>query len=347
MGSTKVQAPPPRDYYKEMSDTIRAQIDLAPEMISAEKRLLPQWQQLQMETMRGQANNLKSFYREVMGDSADLMTQYGTTYANAFAPIARSARTSYESSLGGGEELQNNMRTQAMSGLNAGSALTPEMMKQAQQMGRAASTSRGLAYSNQGIGAEVLSGYNLGIQREDRARLFANTVLGNDVTMANNAYQQYGSPLVQSGMAALSPMGLAGMATQYNSNLGPSYLQPESQYSANLNSANQNMEMQARVATAQNNAAMWGSAMDMVGSFAPKPATPSCWVAREVYGNDNPNWMVFRHWLYTEAPKWFKELYLEEGERFAKFISNKPLLKSLIKMAMDTIVKPRLKVLTV
>lgn len=268
MGSTKVQAPPPRDYYKEMSDAIRAQIDLAPQMIAAEKRLLPQWQQLQMETMRGQANNLKSFYRDVMGDSADLMTQYGTTYANAFAPIAKTARTSYEASLGGGAGLQDLMRSQAMSGLQYGSALTPEMQTQAQQMARAAGTARGMANTNRGIGAEILGGYQLGQQREANARLFANQVLGNDMQIAGQAFQQYGSPLVQSGMSALSPMGLAGMATQYNSNLGPTYLQPESQYNANLVAANQNMEMQARVATAQNKASMISGAMQGLGSLA-------------------------------------------------------------------------------
>lgn len=268
MGSTKVQAPPPRDYYKEMSDAIRAQIDLAPKMIEAEKSLVPQWQALQKRQMLAQAENLKSFYREVMGDSADLLSQYGTRFAGALTPIAESSRATYEAGLGGGAALQNRMRLQAMSDLEAGTGLTSEMTTQAQQMARAAATARGLGSTNRGVGAEVLSGYQLGQQRQDRARLFANQVLGNDVTIAGNAYQQYGSPLVQSGMAALSPMGLAGQATQYNSNLGPTYLQPESQYNANLVAANQNMEMQARTATAQNNASMLGGLMSGLGSAA-------------------------------------------------------------------------------
>jgi hypothetical protein len=267
MGSSKVQAPPPRDYYKEMSDTIRAQIDLAPEMIAAEERLVPQWQALQKKQMLSQSDNLKSFYREVMGDSADLMTQYGTTYANAFAPIAKTARSSYEASLGGGAGLQDLMRTQAMSGLTAGSSLTPEMQTQAQQMARAAGTARGLTNTNRGIGAEVLSGYQLGQQREDRARMFANQVLGNDTQIAGQAFQQYGSPLVQSGMAALSPMGLAGMATQYNANLGPTYLQPESQYAANLAGNNQNAALQASTASAQASSAMGGAAIGGIATI--------------------------------------------------------------------------------
>lgn len=335
MGSTKVQAPPPRDYYKEMSDAIRAQIDLAPQMIAAERKLIPEWQKLQYDQMMGQANNLKTFYREVMGDSANLLSQYGTTFAGALTPIAESSRKTYESSLGGGAELQNKMRTQAMAGLNAGSALTPEMQTQAQQMARAASTARGLTYSNQGIGAEVLSGYNLGLQREERARLFANTVLGNDVTMAGNAYQQYGSPLVQSGMSALSPMGLAGMATQYNANLGPTYLQPESQYNANLVTANQNNLMQARVASAQNSAAMWSAGMQAVGTAI----GGKCWVAREVYGEQNPAWVIFRDWLESDAPRWLDKLYEEEGERFANFISDKPVLKNIVRGLMNLVTK--------
>ncbi len=265
MGSTKVQAPPPRDYYKEMSDSIRAQIDLAPKIMEAEKSLIPQWQEMQRQQMTAQANNLKSFYRDVMGDSAQLLGQYGQTFSNALAPIAQGSRTTYEAGLGGGAALQNTMRASAMSDLNAGMSLTPEMQKMANQAARAAFTARGLGNSYQGIAGEVLNNYNLGLERENRARTFASSVLGNDITIAGNAFQQYGSPLVQSGMSALSPMGLAGMATQYNANLGPLYLQPESQYAANLVAANQNNQLQASVASAQASGSMWGGLMSGIG----------------------------------------------------------------------------------
>lgn len=267
MGSTKVSAPPPRDYYKEMSESIRAQIDLAPKMMEAERRLVPQWQQLQYDQMVGQANNLKTFYRTVMDDSANLLSAYGTRFADSLSPIAERSRTTYEAGLGGGAELQNRMRASAMTDLNAGMGLTPEMEREAMQRARAGMTARGLATGGQGIAAEVLSGYNMGMQRQDRARMFAQQVLGNDVNLAASAYAQYGSPLMQTGMAALSPMGLAGLATQYNSSLGPTYLQPESQYSANLNATNYNAQMQARTATAQNNASMISGGIGAVGSM--------------------------------------------------------------------------------
>jgi len=265
MGSTKVQAPPPRDYYKEMSDSIRAQIDLAPQIMEAERRLIPQWQQMQYEQMVGQANNLKTFYRDVMGDSASLLTQYGNTFNTALAPVAAGSRTTYESSLGGGQEIQNRLRSSALSDLSFGMGLTPEMERQSQQAARSAMASRGMLNTNRGVAAEVLGNYQLGLAREDRARTFAGQVLGSDVNIANNAFQQYGQPIVQSGMAALSPMGLAGMATQYNANLGPLYLQPESQYNANLVAANQNNQLQASVATAQGNAAIIGGLASGIG----------------------------------------------------------------------------------
>lgn len=61
-----------------------------------------------------------------------------------------------------------------------------------------------------------------------------------------------------------------------------------------------------------------------------------CWVAREVYGEDNPKWLFFRHWLYSEAPAWFFNLYMNFGRAFAGFISDKPFIKSIIRRWMDS-----------
>jgi hypothetical protein len=66
------------------------------------------------------------------------------------------------------------------------------------------------------------------------------------------------------------------------------------------------------------------------------PFLLGCWVAREVYGEDNPRWLAFRQWMLVESPSWFFDLYVKYGERFAKFISNKPFIKKLIRKWMDT-----------
>ncbi len=60
-----------------------------------------------------------------------------------------------------------------------------------------------------------------------------------------------------------------------------------------------------------------------------------CWVAREAYGLDNPRWLRFRDWLFTKSPEWLFNSYIKYGERFAKFISNKPKVKSVIRWMMD------------
>lgn len=67
-----------------------------------------------------------------------------------------------------------------------------------------------------------------------------------------------------------------------------------------------------------------------------------CWVAREVYGENNPRWLVFREWLVNEAPTWFRDLYFIYGSQFANFIKDKPWLKIKIKAWMDTKIDPRL-----
>lgn len=271
MGSTKVQAPPPRDYYKEMKDTIRAQIDMAPMLLENERKLVPQWQQLQYDQMMGQANNLRTFYGEVMDPFAKLAGQYATNMGKyAMEPLGFASRTAYESSLGGSQELQNTMRRQAQQELDAGYALTPEMERQAQQMARAGSTARGMTNSNLGLASEVLSGYSMGLARQNMARQFATTVLGNDMNIANNAYAQYGSPMMQGMMQGFSPTGIAGNALGMNQNLGPQYLRPESQYSANIYQNNYNADLQARVASAQNKSALIGGAMSMISSAVGK-----------------------------------------------------------------------------
>lgn len=67
-----------------------------------------------------------------------------------------------------------------------------------------------------------------------------------------------------------------------------------------------------------------------------------CWVAREVYGTDNPRWLIFRDWMLNRAPSRFRTLYFGYGERFARFISDKPRLKAIIRCWMDTRIKGRI-----
>lgn len=60
-----------------------------------------------------------------------------------------------------------------------------------------------------------------------------------------------------------------------------------------------------------------------------------CWVAREVYGQDDHRWLQFRHWLTTDAPKWLLKAYAKHGKAFAGVVRKVPALKRVLRPLMD------------
>ena len=98
-------------------------------------------------------------------------------------------------------------------------------------------------------------------------------------------------------------------------------------------------ETAVNTANAQAQAAGQAGIMGAVGSIAGAALPMLCWVAREVYGEHDPKWKQFRAWVLEDAPTWFVNLYVKYGERFAAFISNKPILKSIIRKWMNTKIK--------
>jgi hypothetical protein len=69
------------------------------------------------------------------------------------------------------------------------------------------------------------------------------------------------------------------------------------------------------------------------------PGLLMCWVAREVYGNTNPDWLTFREWMVNEAPEWLRNAYIKYGQQFAAFIKDKPRVKWFIKLWMNSKIK--------
>lgn len=68
-----------------------------------------------------------------------------------------------------------------------------------------------------------------------------------------------------------------------------------------------------------------------------------CWVAREVYGQNNIKWQLFRSWMLNQSPEWFLKLYIKHGESTASFLKNKTTLKNIIRIWMDYIISNKLK----
>ena len=74
-----------------------------------------------------------------------------------------------------------------------------------------------------------------------------------------------------------------------------------------------------------------GTALLMAKLLAPAAAA-GCWVAKEVFGGwENPKTIQARNFIQNIGPEWFKEFYMEYGGKIAEFISDKPILKIILR----------------
>jgi hypothetical protein len=212
-----------------------------------------------------------------------------------------------------------------------GTGLTQQETEQAQQAARAAAQARGLQFSRQGSDLEILNTYNMGQKRYQQRQQAA--LAGYQIGQQQQAVglQTFLNP----AFAASQPFNVAGIygaSMQGYAGLGSNFLQPESQYLANIRANRIQAENAAAAASAQKSSGL----AQGIGAFA-GALLAKCWVAREVYGENNANWVFFRDWLESDAPRWLDELYEQEGERFANFIHDKPILKKAVKSVMDFI----------
>lgn len=208
--------------------------------------------------------------------------------------------------------------------------LTPEEQRSVEQRARQGSLARGRIGDSSSLAAEALG-------RSDYTAKFAqpafamNRQLAGDVGMTilgrpSSSIALGGQMLGQAQQGAAGPMG-------------PQLFDPNMGINLALQQRGQDINYQG--AMAQASAARSAGRSSMFGSIlgGAASAIPFCWVAREVYGIENPKWLEFRYWMLNDAPSWFRNLYIKYGERMAKFISNKPLVKSIIRKWMNTKIK--------
>lgn len=138
------------------------------------------------------------------------------------------------------------------------------------------------------------------------------------------------------GGSLQSGQGVFGQAG-YGLNSGPQYLNPESGlgYISQMAANEASMYGAQLSADATRDAGMMSMVGSLGGGFLGNEKL-LCWVAREVYGSTNPAWLQFRDWLDADSPSWFRNLYINYGERFANWISDKPRIKSIIRKWMNS-----------
>ena len=117
----------------------------------------------------------------------------------------------------------------------------------------------------------------------------------------------------------------------------PQYTSPVASADTSYNNltSQRNQNLQAAMQQSSNNAAMYSALFSGLGTAAggalgaPKAG---CWVAATVFGGWDKEETIFaRFYIRFMSPSWFRNLYMKFGERFAKAISNKDLVKLMIK----------------
>jgi len=163
--------------------------------------------------------------------------------------------------------------------------------------------------------------------------------------MGQSAFNQSRSIAGDLGAAILGRpsqgLGLGGQIlgqaqTQASGAMGPNLFDPNVGINMAMQQRSDNISLLG--AQAQADASRSSGMMGMLGSLG-GAAIGLCWVAREVYGATNPKWKQFREWMLNDSPSWFRKLYIKHGEKFAKFISDKPRIKAIIRTWMNTRIK--------
>jgi hypothetical protein len=266
MGRKKVKAPAPRNYQQEMMDAMSAQEAIQPRLLALERQYTPLYQQLQNENQIRGMQYMQDAYAQSIPRSAQLSQQYAEAMQPALAGIGTSARNAYNATIDPSVSgLMGTLGQQATADLERGTALSPEEQKQSQQAARMAMAARGLS-GNQAVAQEVLNNYNLGQARQNQARSFAGSVYGMGQNAAQQAMSMYGNTMLGAAQN-FSPASMYGNTANMNQGLGAQIFQPESQYNAQLITANRKEAMDAQIANAQSSNALTSGLMGMVGSI--------------------------------------------------------------------------------
>jgi hypothetical protein len=335
-GGKGPKAPPPRDYYKETSDSLRAQVEMAPSLYAAEAAFQPKYRQLELA---GYRNALLGRTRPMDLSNAAQADYYGalatqnkakTDYDNLFARIgnggtteqktelnrlktlseatpdpasfadegllsmlenqimpsfarteAASLRAQREADISAVETLGRRasqayldadprskslleaLNAEALANVKAGTGLNPAQERYALQVARRGMSERGLGMSNQGLIADVLGTYRLGIERQQTALQNANATLALNKSFTADPFQ---AVLGRQGQAFGAAIGQQQFASGFAGNIGPRLFTGESQYMADMQGSNQQTAAAYAAAQAQVKSGIMSGVSSLVGS---------------------------------------------------------------------------------
>lgn len=221
-------------YYDESIGALNAQAKILPYTSELETKLAPQLQQAQFAGIAGYSGGLLGSYQNLAAPAQQLQQQYATGQVGMLGGLGQQATQAAIGSLDATTQgIYGTYGRQVLADLQMGTSLTGQETEQAQQAARAAAQARGLQFSRQGSDLEILNTYNMGQKRyaQRQQAALAGYQLGQQ-------QQSYGaSAFLAPAYAASSPFGLSeiyGASQQGYASLGSNFLQPESQYLANI-----------------------------------------------------------------------------------------------------------------
>ena len=109
---------------------------------------------------------------------------------------------------------------------------------------------------------------------------------------------------------------------------------PSGNNALSVSSASRGQDINQAIAEAQNRTALQSALYQGLGQAggAAITAFAGCWVASEIFGGwHHPKTCNVRYFIGNIAPVWFREFYIKYGERFAKYISDKPFIKLMLR----------------
>jgi hypothetical protein len=188
------------------------------------------------------------------------------------------------------------------------------------------------AQSSQSLALQAaMANQQAGLQGSQQ-QLAAAGQLGNLSNLGFGFGQQLGQSQMQQGQMqqAMNQMLIDAAKGQYGGFTGAPQNALATQLAA-LSGANMGQMTQTQTGTEKKGLFDYLAA----GAQGAGAIAAMCWVAREVYGEEDGRWIQFRTWLLNDAPKWLLNLYAKHGERFAGVVRKAPILKRALRPLMD------------
>ena len=259
--------PPPIDHYKARYDDFKAQLDLYPELVAAEKKWRPVNDQIFLDSLNrltgGRGANVLETYRDTLSpmlqsaeDSA--RRQRAENDLGLVQDYGRDTRTALLESDPEQKALSDLLMSSAREDLEGGGFSSRDRMDLAEDI-RSAQAARGLGGGPSDAAMEGLLSSQYRQAMEDRARQAAGHAIGVRSQIGGDAGQVLlGRPVQTSYLQGVAP-GLQARADQ-------DLFNPESSFGQNITHRNYQGALDASIANAQNKAGLLGSIIGGVGT---------------------------------------------------------------------------------